>query len=89
MAERPVFSLMVQKFDTDPVTGLRRQTSNSPYVRLRNGSDVPPVFLQHGRCWTESSQEIDPIPDWVLAALEAMPAATRLAIGWAEDAESA
>jgi hypothetical protein len=76
----------VQEFSTDPATGLRRLKRERHYVRMRGAPDTPPIYIQSGKCWTESGAEIDPVPDWVLEYLDAMPAATREGIGWSEPA---
>jgi hypothetical protein len=45
-----------------------------PYVRLKNGEESPPIFVQSGKFWAEGGDEIDEddLPDWVAGEIAKM-----------------
>lgn len=57
------FSLKTHEFRRVSGSNTRVLTRIRPYIRVRNGED-PPLYIQEGRVYSESGQEVDPLPPW-------------------------
>lgn len=69
-----------QKGDTGEVV-LVRQT---PYLRIKC-AELPPMFLRDGRCYDESGEIHDPIPDVVEQEMQKSTEAALNAVGFTKE----
>jgi hypothetical protein len=89
VAEEKFSTANVYEFQTDPATGVRTLIREHHYVRVRRGPDEAAVYLQDGRCWSETGELIPNPPKWVAEMLKTLTPATRAKIGWPEASSSA
>lgn len=70
----PLDLRQVQKYERIKGTMQVALTGVNPYVRLKSGRDVPPLFIQGGKVYSEGGPEIplDELPEWFWTELDKM-----------------